>query len=131
MKRKNNKTATPTASFVFGSREPQTIDFDPTEKQAFIFRNGGNHMLVVAWDLDASGYGVYRLKVIGEKNGRVVYKALEPGNNSAAFFGEAAVVGASKTDLFTSFGYEDDDIRDADGHVVNKIKEIVIRPKQE
>jgi len=40
-------------------------------------------------------------------------------------------VGANRTDLYTSFGYEDDDITDDDGYVTNKVKEIVIRPKQE
>lgn len=130
MARKRKKRTAPVV-FSFGGNEPATIEFDPTEKQAFMFTSGDDHMLVVAWDIDAAGYGAYRIKVIGVQDGEVLLKELEPGNPSAAFFGEVAIVGAAKTDLYTSFGYQDDDAKDVDGCVTNKVKEIIVKPKQD
>ncbi len=130
MARKRRKKTAPIV-FSFGANEPETIEFDPTEKQAFMFASGHDHMLVVAWDIDEAGHGAYRVKVVGAENDELVLKELEPGSHTAAFFGEVAVVGAAQTDLYTSFGYQDDDIKDTDGYVVNKVKEIVIKPKQD
>lgn len=130
MPRKRKKRTAPVV-FNFGANEPETIEFDPTEKQAFLFASGEEHMLVVAWDIDAAGHGAYRIKVVGVEDGEVVNKELEPSNASAAFFGEVSVVGAARTDLYTSYGYQDDDIKDADGLVINKVKEVVVRPKQD
>jgi len=113
----------------FGEKEPHTINFDPEEKQAFLLSGHPDHLLVVAWDIDEAGHGKYRIKVVGIQSGSLIKKELEPGNESAAFYGEVSVVGARQTDLYASFGFEDDDLKDADGNVCNKVKEIQIKPK--
>ncbi len=115
----------------FGEKPPHNIQFDPEEKQAFLLSGHADHMLVVAWDVDEGGRGKYRIKVVGIEDGELIKKELEPGNASAAFFGEVSVVGAKQTDLWASFGYEDEDLKDADGNIFNKVKEIQIKPKGE
>lgn len=115
----------------FGGEEAQPIEFDPTKKQAFVLIGYPNQMLVVAWDIDQSGFGGWRIKAVGIDGETLVLKEFEEGKPTPAFFGDISVVGASNTDLYTSFGYEDQDISDEDGNIVNKPIEIKIRPVQE
>jgi len=121
----------PPIEIKFGGTEANLIRFNPEEKQAFVLAGLPGHLLVVAWDIDQTGFGGWRIKSIGISDNEVLMKEFEKGQRSAAFYGDISVIGASKNDLYTSFGYEDEDIRDVDGHVVNKIKEIRIRPVQE
>lgn len=114
----------------FGDISQQTIEFDEKEKQAFVLKGPPGNLLVVAWDIEPNGYGYYRIKVVGHENGKLVTKELEPGNKKAAFYGEASILGANKTELYASYSYEDDDQIDGDGIVINKVKEVIVRPRR-
>ena len=121
----------PPIEISFGGTEAKLIQFNPEEKQAFVLAGLPGHLLIVAWDIDQTGFGGWRIKAIGVNENAVVMKEFEKGKFSTAFYGDASVLGASQNDLYTSFGYEDEDVRDGDGNVVNKVKEIRIRPVQE
>jgi hypothetical protein len=114
----------------FGGTDANVISFDPLERQAFVLAGVPGHLLVVAWDIDKAGFGGWRIKAVGVEKDEIITKEFETGKRSAAFYGDVSVVGASHNDLFTSFGYEDQDVKDEDGNVVNKVKEIRIRPVQ-
>lgn len=115
----------------FGGEEAEPIEFDPTKKQAFVLVGYPNQLLVVAWDIDQFGIGGWRIKAVGVDGNNLVMKEFEDGTPKAAFYGDVSVVGASQTDLYTSFGYEDPDVTDEDGNIVNKPIEVKIRPVQE
>ena len=128
---KNNQEKTPLV-INFGGEEARSVAFDPTKKQAFVLEGYPGQLLVVAWDIDQSGFGGWRIKGVGvKKNGEMVQKEFEKGKPSTAFYGDISVVGAAQTDLYTSFGYEDMDMTDDDGNIVNKALEVRIRPVQE
>lgn len=124
---RNARAATPVI-IESGDGAPHTIEFDPTLRQVFVLSGEPDQMLVLAWDMDDAGYGFWRIKTLGVKNDAVITKEFEPGQSTAAFFGEATAVGAQQTELWHSFGYQDDDRRNEDGVVTNKIKEIRIYP---
>jgi len=127
---KTSKERTPIV-INFGGENAQHVEFDPTKKQAFVLVGYPGQLLVVAWDIDQSGFGGWRIKAVGvKKSGELVQKEFEKGKPTAAFYGDVSVVGAAQTDLYTSFGYEDMDVTDDDGNIVNKPLEVRIRPVQ-
>ena len=88
--------------------------------------------MAVAWDLDDAGNGFWRVMAVGfDEQGGMLLKEIQKDKTSVAFYGDISVVGAGRNDLFTSDGYEDDDIVDAEGNVVNKATEIHIYPSRE
>jgi len=114
----------------FGGEEATPVEFDPDKRQAFVLVGYPGQLLVVAWDIDESGFGGWRIKAVGVEGDEVVTKEFEADKSAPAFYGDISIVGAAETDLYASFGYEDMDVKDEDGNVVNKAKEIRIRPVQ-
>lgn len=112
----------------FGDSAPHTIEFDPSTRQVFVLAGEPGQMLVVAWDMDDAGQGFWRVKTLGIRNDEVITKEFEPGSTTAAFYGEATAVGAQQTELWHSFGYQDDDHKNEDGVITNKVKELRIYP---
>ncbi len=127
---KSKKGTLPPLNVRFGDKDPIVVPFDPKEKQAILLDSGEGHLLVIGWDLAENGSGSYRVTAVGVDENGLIQKELEPGRPMPAFFGEVAVVGANRTDLFASFSYVDEDDRDSDGFVVNKVKEVRIKPVQ-
>jgi hypothetical protein len=116
--------------FTFAGRGAKVVDIDPETKELLILKHGQQQALAVAWDVDPSGYGFWRIQQVGVENGTLVTKELKKGDEGAAFYGEVSVVGAGGNDLFTSDGYEDLDVVDTEGNVLNKVKEIRVFPKR-
>jgi len=125
--RKKSRGHTPVV-IGFGDAEPHTIEFDPSMRQVFVLAGEPEQMLIVAWDMDDAENGYWRIKTLGVKNDRIISKEFEPGCSTAAFYGEAAAMGAQQTELWHSFGYQDDDRKNEDGVITNKVKEIRIYP---
>ncbi len=114
---------------IFKGKKAKVIPFDTKEPAAFVFQSSDRQLLALMWQSDKDGYGFWCIKQIGlsEKDGPIK-KQLTPEKEDTAFYGEASVVGARKTDLFHTDGYEDDDARDEDGNITNKPVEIRIFP---
>jgi hypothetical protein len=125
--RKKARASTPVV-IDFGDGAPRTIEFDPSLRQVFVLAGEADQMLVVVWDMDDAGYGFWRIKTLGVKNDKIITKEFEPGSSTAAFYGEATAVGAQQTELWHSFGFQDDDETNEDGVVTNKVKEIRVYP---
>lgn len=115
----------------FGDKAATVIEIDPVNKELIILKHGTEQALAVAWDVDPSGYGFWRIQQVGFEFGDLVVKELRKGDIAAAFHGEVSVVGAGNNDLFTSNGYEDDDVVDVEGNVVNKVREVRVYPKRQ
>ncbi len=115
----------------FASKRSKVMSYDAESKSSYIFHNGGDHALALAWDIDDAGHGFWRVLAIGfDSKGEMLLKDIQKDKTSVAFFGEISVVGAGKNDLFTSDGYEDDDVVDTEGNVVNKATEVHIYPSR-
>jgi len=113
----------------FGKKLSKQIEYDPEVKISFLLQGDGEHVLAIAWDIDDAGSGFWRITAVGfDKNGNMLQKEIQKGKTSVAFFGDISVVGAGRNDLFTSDGYEDADIIDAEGNIINKATEINIYP---
>lgn len=129
---KSKKTSRHSGKFSFAGSDAKTIELDPAQKHLLTIQCHDDQFLAVAWEIDDSGYGYWRIRQVGVGDaGKIIKKELKPGKPAAAFYGEAAVVGAGGNDLFTSYGYEDRDQHDAEGNVVNKIQEVRIFPKRD
>lgn len=115
----------------FGDKSPIVIQVNPDEQRLFVLQNTPSQFLAIAWDLDTSGKGYWRIQPIGVKHEKIITKQYRPGETGPAFYGEISVVGAGRNDLYTSFGYEDPDNQDHEGNLKNKAREIIIRPKRE
>lgn len=115
----------------FASKTTKVITYEPDTKSSYAFHGGGNHILAVAWDIDDAGAGFWRIMPVGlDANGAMLLKDVQQGKTSVAFFGDISIVGAGKNDLFTADGYEDDDMIDAEGNIVNKATEIHVYPSR-
>ena len=115
----------------FKGKKAKVIAFDTKEATAFVFQSSDRQLLALMWQSDKDGYGFWKIKQIGlsEKEGPIT-KQLTPEKNDTAFYGEAAVVGARDTELYHTDGYEDDDVRDENGNIINKPVEIRIFPRR-
>lgn len=125
------KSKTPTVNTVmFAGHEAKVLEMPAASRDLVLLKHGQDQALAVAWDMDAHGYGFWRIQQIGLVHGELITKALRRGELGAAFYGEVSVVGAGANDLYTSDGFEDDDVVDHEGNVLNKIREIRIYPKR-
>jgi hypothetical protein len=98
---------------------------------AFIIYNADDSALVVTWVVGPNGVGFWKINQVGIKpGGGIATKDFEKDNTQAAFCGSLSVVGPGTTDLFTSYGYWDDDQVDEEGNIVNKPREIRIYPEK-
>lgn len=116
--------------FTFAGKSAKTVDIAADEKELIIIKHDAAQALAIAWDVDPSGYGYWRIQQIGVEEGRLVTKELRKGEVGAAFYGEVSVVGAGNNDLYTSDGFEDADSVDPEGNVTNKVREIRIFPRR-
>ena len=117
--------------FTFGGQAAKVVVMSSASKDLVILRQpNSTQALAVAWDVDPSGYGCWRIQQIGVEKGKLVTKMLKKGEDGAAFYGEVSVVGAGNNDLYTSDGFEDADIVDGEGNVVNKVREVKIFPRR-
>jgi len=115
----------------FGKKASNKIDYDPEVKTSFLFQGDGTHVLAVAWDIDDTEHGFWRITVIGfDEKGKMLTKQIQKDKTSIAFFGDISIVGAGRNDLYTSDGYEDADVIDEEGNIVNKATEINIYPSR-
>jgi hypothetical protein len=124
-----NKAKIPT-NITFAGQVAKVMEVAPDSRELLILTHGTEQALAVAWDMDHHGYGFWRIQQIGMSNGELVTKELRKGEVGAAFHGEVSVVGAGNNDLYTSDGFEDDDVLDHEGNVLNKVREIRIYPKR-
>jgi hypothetical protein len=114
----------------FAGQEAKVVDLPATSRDLILLKHGPDQALAVAWDLDNHGCGFWRIQQIGLVDSALVTKELRRGEVGAAFYGEVSVVGAGNNDLYTSDGFEDADVVDHEGNVINKIREIRIYPKR-
>lgn len=112
----------------FNKRKPKIVEVEGPQLVAIVAPELPDQCLAIAWDEDDAGYGFWRIQHIGVTNKKVVTKELKPGEAAPAFYGDVAVKGAGSNDLHTGFGYEDEDILDREGQVVNKPLEINVFP---
>lgn len=124
-----SKAKLPT-NITFAGQVAKVLEIAPDSRELMILTHGTDQALAVAWDIDPHGYGFWRIQQLGMSNGELVMKELRKGDVGAAFHGEVSVVGAGNNDLYTSDGFEDDDILDHEGNVLNKVREIRIYPKR-
>jgi len=110
--------------------EAKVLEMPSASRDLVLLKHGQDQALAIAWDMDNHGYGFWRIQQIGMVNGELVTKELRKGEVGAAFHGEVSVIGAGANDLYTSDGFEDADIVDSEGNVLNKIREIRIYPKR-
>jgi len=116
----------------FGGKRSKLIKYDAEDKSSYVFHGNEDHVLAVAWDLDDAGRGFWRVTVVGfDKKGEILLKEIQKNKVSVAFFGDISVVGAGRNDLYTSDGYADEDIVDAEGNIVNKVTEIHVYPSRD
>lgn len=118
------------ASFTFAGTAAKVLEVPAASRELILLKHGQEQALAIAWDMDNHGYGFWRIQQIGLDNGELITKELRRGESGAAFYGEVSVVGAGSNDLYTSDGFEDDDVVDPEGNVLNKVKEIRIYPKR-
>lgn len=118
------------SSLTFAGMEAKVLEVQAASRDLLLLKQGQDQALAIAWDMDNHGYGFWRIQQIGLINGELITKELRKGDVGAAFYGEVSVVGAGSNDLYTSDGYEDDDVLDHEGNVLNKVREIRIYPKR-
>jgi hypothetical protein len=115
----------------FKGKKAKVVSFDTTEPNAFVFQSSDRQLLALLWQSDKDGYGYWKIKQIGlsDKDGPIT-KQLTVDKEDTAFYGEAAIVGARRTELYHTDGYEDEDTRDEDGNIINKPVEIRVFPRR-
>lgn len=110
-------------------RPIKEVEFDPEESDAWIFWTGDNQAMLLFWEVDENGYGVFKLKQIGlDHNGIITKQFRGDEERQPAFYGEVIVHGAGANSLYSSAGYEDEDQLDFEGNVSNKPGSVQIRP---
>jgi hypothetical protein len=126
---KNYKVGLPLTP-TYKDKKARHVKFNLEEPMAFAFHSGENHMLVLIWETTYDGYGYWRIKLAGidVENEKILTKELTKGKEEYSFYGEVSIVGASKSELYRTFGYQDDDVKDAEGNIVNKPVEVKIFP---
>lgn len=115
----------------FHGVEADLFEIDPAEPAAVLIAIGDDKGLLVLWDVDDTGAGRFRIRMMGYEDGKPIRKQYVRGASTPAFFGEVAVVGPGSSEIFASMGYEDADVLDHEGNVTNKPREVCIIPKQD
>lgn len=111
-----------------GGKLQEVKGFDPEKTSAWAFWVSTTQALLVVWDIDKNNYGHFRVFLVGVGDNGVINKQFAENQNIPAFVGEVAVKGPGENDIWSSYGYEDDDIKDAEDNVVNKPREVKIFP---
>lgn len=116
----------------FKGKPSRVIDIDPEEIDSIAVRFGKDRLLMVIYDVDEHGSGFFRIRLLGfNEGGSLLIKEFRPNQPAPAFFGEISVSGPGDSELWASFGYEDLDLRDSEGNITNKPREIRIHPKRD
>lgn len=107
-------------------------NFDPSKPCAFVFYENPEKMLLLSWHLDHNKNGYWKIRLLGvEPEGGIAAKQFSPDDLRPAFYGALRVIGASKSDLFTSANYADEDQLDEEDNIVNKPSEIILTSTKE
>lgn len=106
------------------------VDFDPSEPKTFVFWFGVQ-ALVLKWRLDHNDHGSWTVQLVGLDDQGVIETNYTDDETAPAFHGEIRIKGVGQNDLFSSFGFQDPSVRDDDGNVINKPKEIKILPARD
>ena len=128
MPRKKKPTPPKVLSDRFSGGSTKIVPFDTEEKMSMLLYGGDKSSLAIAWDIDDAGHGFWRILPVGVNDNDIITKESDKSGTGVAFYGEVSIVGIGGTDLFTSYGHEDDDILDAEGHIVNKVKDVRVYP---
>lgn len=115
----------------FHGRKVKEIKLDPQEPGAWAFWISDYQVLMVAWELDHNQYGHFRCFMMTLNDDGVETKQFSANVPAPAFAGEVVVKGARENDLWSSFGYEDDDEFDLEGNLINKPREVKLYPARE
>ena len=118
-------------ALTFAGHAAKVLEVAPANRELILLKHDQDQALAIAWDMDNHGCGFWRIQQIGLLHGEPVMKELRRGELGAAFYGEVSIMGAGSNDLYSSDGYEDDDVVDQEGNVLNKIREIRIYPKRQ
>ena len=110
-------------------KKAEVIEVDG--ETAWAFFTSETHFLLLSWEVDHNGYGHWRLKLGGIEDGKPVVKEFGPGKKVPAFYGEVKVNGVGTNELWSSYGFEDPDVKDAEGNVMNKPRDVRLYPKRE
>lgn len=105
------------------------IKFDEDSSSSWVFYTGKHTFLLLTWD---PREWVWTMHQIGlSKAGGIVTRKFSPTQEELAFFGRVAVIGADRNNIYTSPGFDDEDVVDEDGTVIDKptvVKLYPIRP---
>jgi len=116
----------------FKGKKAKIIELkDPSKPEAFVIQTSDKQILALLWETEKDSYGYWRIKQLGisDKCGPILNQ-FSPEQEDTAFYGEVAVVGALKSELWRSDGYEDDNVIDEEGNIVNKPIEIRVYPRR-
>lgn len=114
----------------FFDKPVKNIKFEPAEPAAWSFWFNATDCLMVTWTTDHNDYGVFDCYLLGVDDAGLMTKTYTARGEEAAFVGEVVVKGAAASDLWASFGYEDEDMVDAEGNVTNKPRSVQLRPRR-
>jgi hypothetical protein len=111
-------------------QKPQVVSFGAETPTTWLLLPEGQAIgLLIQWQVDVNRYGQYHLTLIGYEDGAVPQKPLlRNGVLLPAFFGDVSVRGSGRNDLFSSYGYEDPDLVNEEGVVINKPQVVVLSP---
>ena len=100
------------------------------DEEAWAFFTDEDQFLLLSWEIDHNGYGHWRLKLSAVEDGQPVTKRFSPNVEMPAFYGEVKVNGVGANELWASYGVEDPDVKDAEGNVINKPRDVRLYPKR-
>lgn len=115
----------------FNGKSVQEIDFDPEQSAAWSFWIKSDLVMMLVWDVDHNRYGHFRCFLLGLDDAGVVQKQFSEMKSAPAFMGEIVCKGLAENDIWSSFGYEDEDLRDAEGNLINKPREVKLFPRRD
>ena len=111
-------------------RETTEIKHNTEKDSAWLLRCADDCFLLLSWEVDHNQYGHWCINLCSVKDKKIVTKEFSPGHSAPVFAGEVAIKGVGSNDLWCSFGFDDLDIKDEEGNVVNKPREVRIYPKR-
>jgi len=110
---------------------PTALPFDAEAPTTWLLLpEPGAAGLLVRWVVDVNRYGCYHVTLVGHDGNGVATKQMQRQAAVPAFYGDVVVKGADRNDLYASYGFDDPDVVDLDGTVVNKPRVVVLRPRR-
>ena len=110
-------------------KEATVVEVD--EPIAWVFFTSEDQFLILSWEVDHNEYGHWRFQLGALKDGKPVMKEFSPGVSLPAFYGEVKINGVGTNELWSSYGVEDPDVKDAEGNVINKPRDVRLYPKRD